>query len=313
MSDRILVLGGAGYIGSVLTPLLVDKGFDVTVIDNFLYGQASINQLAGRKNFKVVRLDVRNHLALMSYVAKADVILPLAALVGAPLCDLNPVDAELVNLRHPLALFQSMSEDQLCIMPTTESAYGANVEICTEETPVNPLSSYARIKVEVEKGLMARKNSIALRPATVFGMSPRMRLDLLVNDFAWRAYKDHSMMLFQASFKRTVIHVSDICSALLHVIENADAMLGQVYNVGGFTVSKLDLCAGIKAKMAELGLGDFYYHVAPLGADPDQRNYVVSSDKIKATGWKPQVGLEDGLEELFKGFAPLKNSRYGNI
>lgn len=313
MNERILIPGGAGYIGSVLVPLLVDEGFDVTVVDNFLYGQASLNQLAGRKNFHIARLDVRNHAALAPYIAKADIVIPLAALVGAPLCDQNPVDAELVNLRHPLALFGSMSDDQICIMPTTESAYGANAEVCTEETPVNPLSSYARIKVEVEKALMARKNSIALRPATVFGMSPRMRLDLLVNDFAWRAYKDHSMMIFQASFRRTVIHVTDICSALLHVIENADSMLGQIYNVGGFTVSKLELCEAIELKMKELGMGQFYYNLAPLAPDPDQRNYVVSSDKMKATGWKPMVGLSDGLEELFKGFVAIKNSRYANV
>lgn len=310
---KILILGGAGYIGSVLTPMLVDEGFDVTVVDNFLYGQVPLNQLAGRKNFHIARVDVRNHSLLAPYIVKADIVIPLAALVGAPLCDLNPVDAELVNLRHPLAIFQTMSDDQLCIMPTTESAYGANAEVCTEETPVNPLTSYARIKVEVEKGLMARKNSIALRPATVFGMSPRMRLDLLVNDFAWRAYKDHSMMIFQASFKRTVIHVSDIANALMHTIEHAESMVGQIYNVGGFTVSKLELCEAIELKMKALGMGQFYYNLAPLAPDPDQRNYVVSSDKMKATGWKPMVGLSDGLEELFKGFVAIKNSRYANV
>lgn len=313
MSDRILVLGGAGYIGSVLVPMLVDEGFDVTVVDNFLYGQVSLNQLAGRKNFHIARLDVRNHSALSPYIVRADIVIPLAALVGAPLCDQNPVDAELVNLRHPLSLFGSMSDDQLCIMPTTESAYGANAEVCTEETPVNPLSSYARIKVEVEKGLMARKNSIALRPATVFGMSPRMRLDLLVNDFAWRAYKDHALMIFQASFRRTVIHVTDIASAILHTIDNSDAMVGGIYNVGGFTVSKLELCEAIELKMKAMGLGQFYYNLAPLAPDPDQRNYVVSSDKMKATGWKPLVNLNDGLEELFKGFVAIKNSRYANV
>lgn len=307
---RVLVLGGAGYIGSVLCPMLVERGHDVTVLDNFLYRQQGANSLAALcrfQTFDVHRVDVRDKGAVAPHLKRADAILPLAALVGAPLCELNPVDAELVNLRHPLELFRQLSADQLCVMPTTESAYGANVAVCTEETPINPLSTYAKHKAVVEQALLERDRSLSLRLATVFGMSPRMRLDLLVNDFAWKAYKEASILLFEHKFRRTVVHVHDVARAFMHALDGR--LHRGVYNVGAITVSKLELCEALKDKLG----GRFYYTEANAGADPDQRNYEVSSAKLLGTGYTFTVSLSDGLDELLKGFRCLSNTVHSNV
>ena len=309
---RILITGGAGFIGSIMTPMLVEEGYHVTVLDNFLYRQAGANSLAALcryPNFDIHRGDVRDTNSYAPLLAKADVVIPLAALVGAPLCDLNPIDAELVNLRHPLELFQRLSQDQLCIMPTTESAYGSNVDICTEETPINPLSTYAKHKAVVEDALLQREHSISLRLATVFGMSPRMRLDLLVNDFAWKAYKEGSILLFEEHFRRTVVHVRDVARAFCHAVWDIDSNMQRgIYNVGAFSVSKLKLCEALKEK-----LGRFYYLVAGSGSDPDQRNYEVSSAKLEATGYEFTMTLDAGLDELLKGYRTLTNTVHGNV
>ena len=310
---NILVLGGAGYLGSILTPMLVQEGYNVTVLDNFLYRQAGANSLAALcryPNFDIHRADVRDPSSYATYLKSADVVIPLAALVGAPLCDLNPTDAELVNLQHPLELFSRMSQDQLCIMPTTESSYGSNASICTEETPINPLSTYAKHKATVEDALLQREHSISLRLATVFGMSPRMRLDLLVNDFAWKAYKEGSILLFESHFKRTVVHVRDVARAFSYALDDTvDAdMLQGIYNVGAFSLSKMELCEALKRK-----LGRFYYMLAHTGTDPDQRNYVVSSAKLEATGYRFTMDLDAGLDELLKGYRTLTNTIHGNV
>jgi len=306
---HVLVIGGAGYIGSVLCPRLLDLGYSVTVLDNFMYRHSGANSLAALANhphFDVFRADVRDFSTISAHLKRADVVIPLAGLVGAPLCNLNPVDAELVNLRHPLELFGKMSDDQLCVMPTTESSYGSNVEVCTEETPLNPLSLYAKHKVVVEDALMQRGNAVSLRLATVFGMSPRMRLDLLVNDFAWRAYKEGSILLFEQHFKRTVLHVLDAADAFIHAI---DFLATGIYNVGNITITKQDLCEAIKAKLG----GRFYYALASTGTDPDQRNYAVSSAKLEATGFEFGMSLDAGLTELFKGFKALSNVVHSNL
>lgn len=313
---RILVTGGAGFIGSILTPMLVKAGYHVTVYDSFLYrasGANSLAELCSYPNFDIYRGDVRDWPSLAPHVAKADVVIPLAGLVGAPLCDLNPVDAELVNLRHPLKLFESLSREQLCIMPTTESSYGSNGDVCTEETKLNPLSTYANHKAIVEEALMERENSISLRLATVFGMSPRMRLDLLVNDFAWKAYKEGSILLFEEHFKRTVVHVRDVARAFQCALGspslNAGGLDAGIYNVGSLSVSKLELCEALKEKLG----GRFYFTIGSTGRDPDQRNYVVSSAKLEATGFRFEVGLSDGLDELLKGYRAITNSIHSNV
>ena len=307
--NHILVLGGAGYLGSVLCPMLLKAGYRVTVLDNFMYRHSGANSLAPlmvHPHFEVYRADVRDFATIAAHLKRADVVIPLAGLVGAPLCNLNPVDAELVNLRHPLELFGRMSDSQLCIMPTTESSYGSNVDVCTEETPLNPLSTYAKHKVIVEEALLQRGNAVSLRLATVFGMSPRMRLDLLVNDFAWRAYKEGSILLFEQHFKRTVLHVLDAARAFLHAM---NGLTHGIYNVGNITITKQDLCEAIKAKLG----GRVYYALASTGTDPDQRNYAVSSAKLQGTGFEFSMSLDDGLDELFKGFKALTNTVHSNL
>ena len=300
---RITVTGGAGYIGSILVPELLHQGHDVFVVDNMIYGQHTLAECCKYRGFSFHKVDVRHHEALLPYL-KTDIIIPLAGLVGAPICDANPLDAHLVNRKHPIDLLKGLSRDQIVIMPTTESAYGSNVEVCTEDTPVNPLSTYAKDKAAVEDILMQRENSISLRLATVFGMSPRMRLDLLVNDFAWRAWKDHALVIFEADFQRTVVHVRDVVEAFVHAIQ---ILRPGIYNVGAFSVSKRELCE----KIAQII--PFQYVECDAGKDPDQRNYIVSSKKLKETGYRFTWTLDDGLRELFKGFPMLKNTRYGNV
>ena len=302
---NILCTGGAGFIGSVLVPKLLDANHSVTVLDNFMYCETSLAACVNRPNFQQYKVDCRDLNAIEPYLATADVIIPLAALVGAPICNANPVDAEMINYRIPLAMFHLLAKDQLVIMPTTESAYGSNQEVCDETTPLNPLSTYAQHKVEVEQALMSRENSTSLRLATVFGMSPRMRLDLLINDFTWRAYKEKSLLVFEGHFKRTSVHVRDVARAFIHAL---DVKPGQIFNVGSISATKIEICEAIKKQ-----LPDFVYVEAPVGTDLDQRNYHVSSDKFWQAGFKSRIGLDEGIAELIKGFRSMRNTRYGNV
>jgi nucleoside-diphosphate-sugar epimerase len=300
---RILVTGGAGYIGSILVPMLLDDGHEVTVIDSFLYGQNSLASLCGNSRFDVHKVDCRDIEQVKPHL-NADVVIPLAGLVGAPVCNQNPVDATLLNRRSQIQLFHELSDDQLVIMPTTESSYGSNSEVCNEETPVNPLSTYAHDKVMVETALLLRKNACSLRLATVFGMSPRMRLDLLVNDFTWRALKDRAFVVFEGKYRRTCVHVRDVARAFIHAL---DLNLRGIYNVGSVTLTKLSLCEEINKQTP------FTYIEADFGKDLDQRDYIVSDEKIRKTGFIPEVTLEDGIAELLKGYRMLKNSVHGNV
>ena len=311
---KVTVTGAAGYIGSVLVPRLLDAGHEVIALDNFMYRESSLATCCLNKKFSVHRVDVRDLDAVWPHVKDADVVIPLAGLVGAPLCDINPVDAELVNRVAPISMFKKLAPDQLVIMPTTESSYGSNAEICTEDTPLNPLSTYARHKVEVEEALMSRSvNSISLRLATVFGMSPRMRLDLLVNDFTWRALRDRAVVIFEGHYRRTSVHVTDVARAILHAIKTDD-MRSQIYNVGAVSVTKLELCAAIKKQVPY-----FSYNKTEqtpkdaTGRDPDQRNYVVSDAKIRATGFTPNITLDRGITELLMGYRMLLDRRYSNM
>lgn len=301
---NITITGGAGYIGSVLTPKLLAAGHRVTALDNFMYSDTALAACAMHPNFDVYRVDCRDLDAVRPHVKSADVVIPLAGLVGVPLGNLNPVDAELLNLRAQIGLFHLLSHDQLVLMPTTESSYGSNAEVCDEQTPLNPLSTYARHKVDVENALLARGNCVSLRLATVFGMSPRMRLDLLVNDFTWRAQRDRAFVVFEGAYRRTCVHVQDVARAFLHALEKE---LQGVYNVGACTMTKLSLCEEIAKQVP-----GFIYVEAPAGTDPDKRNYTVSQEKLEATGYRSEWTLAAGIAELLRGYRMLNAYRHRN-
>lgn len=312
MALNILVTGGAGYIGSILVPELLQKGHKVTVIDNFMWGENSLASVCHDANFNVVRGDIRLRDTMAPLIKEADVIIPLAALVGAPLCNKDPIGAQTINHDAILMMLEMLSKEQVVLMPTTNSAYGSGDEnnFCTEESPLNPISKYAIDKVEVEKKLMEHPNAVSLRLATVFGMSPRMRMDLLVNDFTYRAVYDGTIVLFESHFKRNYIHIRDVARAFLHSLENLDTMTGEIYNVGlsDANLSKKELCEEIKKQIPSL-----VFLEAQIGQDPDQRNYIVSNEKIEKTGYKPAFSLQAGISELVKGFTMIKKKGFANV
>lgn len=312
MSYKILVTGGAGYLGSTMVPDLLAAGHSVTVVDNFMFKQTSLNHVCHNPNFDVIKGDIRVESTIKPLLKDADIVIPLAALVGAPICNLDPIGAQTTNHDAILMMMKHISKEQRILMPTTNSAYGTGDEnnFCTEESPLRPISKYAIDKVEIEKHLMEHENAISFRLATVFGMSPRMRIDLLVNDFAYRAVYDRFVVLFESHFKRNYVHVRDVSRAFQHGINNFEKMRGEVFNVGlsEANVSKYELCVEIQKLIP-----DFVFIEAPVGKDPDQRNYIVSNEKLERTGFKTAVTLQIGLKELIKGYKMIKNTRYGNV
>ena len=312
MKLSILVTGGAGYIGSVLVPDLLEAGHQVTVLDNFLYRQHSLNHVCYHPSLSIVRGDIRVESAIVPLINKADVIIPLAALVGAPLCNQDPIGAKSTNFAAIIMMLKKVSPNQLILMPTTNSAYGSgdSNHFCTEESPLRPVSSYAIDKVAVERELMHHVSAVSFRLATVFGMSPRMRLDLLVNDFTYRAVHDQYVVLFESQFKRNYIHVKDVSRVFQHTLSRTVEMRGQIYNVGlsEANLSKWELCEKIREQVPR-----FVFVDAPLGKDPDQRNYIVSNSKIANTGFKTEYTLSDGIKELVKGYQMIRQNALGNV
>lgn len=309
---RILVTGGAGYLGSMMVRHLLDAGHSVTVLDNFMFRQASLNDLCANARFDVYRGDARDPTALKPLCRDVDIFIPLAALVGAPLCNADKVGAETTNRDAVRQLVKLASPEQRILVPITNSGYGIGEKgrFCTEESPLLPISLYGQTKVEAERAVLDKGNAISFRLATVFGMAPRMRLDLLVNDFVYRAVNDRAVVLFEPHFKRNYIHVRDVARAFLHGIDNFDAMKNEVYNVGlsDANLSKFELCQRIQTH-----LPGFVYLEAPIGEDPDKRDYIVSNEKIERTGFRPQYSMDDGIKELIKGYRMLRNSVYGNV
>lgn len=310
--SHILVTGGAGYIGSMLVPDLLSRGYKVTVIDNLMYKQTSLASSIRNKNLNFIVGDVRNESLMLGLISSADVIIPLAAIVGAPACDNDPLAAQSINKDSILWLLKQLSPSQRVIMPTTNSAYGSGDKnnFCDENSPLNPLSLYAKDKVTVENVLMENEYSTSFRLATVFGISPRMRLDLLVNNFAFRAITDKFVVVFEGHFKRNYIHVLDVVQAFNLALDNESSFRGQVFNVGlsEANISKIELCEEIQKL-----LPGFTFLEAPLGKDPDQRNYIVSNQKIESFGFKPQITLQDGLTELIKGLPMFNHKPFTNI
>ena len=310
---HVLVTGGAGYLGSTLVPALLERGFGVTVVDNFMYDQDSLSACCYHKAFALVRGDVRSMSVMRPLLKQADIIIPLAALVGAPLCDRDPLAATSTNKQAIVDMLGEISREQRVLLPITNSGYGVGEpgKFCTEETPIRPISLYGRDKVAVEQTLLDRHpNAISFRLATVFGISPRMRLDLLVNDFTYRAYTDRFIVLFESHFKRNYLHVRDVARVFLHGLEHFDEMKGSPYNVGlsDANLSKRELCERIQAH-----LPSFVFVESAIGQDPDKRDYIVSNEKIERAGYRPVYSLDDGIRELIKGFAMIRNSRYSNV
>ncbi|MEB3308812.1 MAG: NAD(P)-dependent oxidoreductase [Snowella sp.] len=309
---KILITGGAGYIGSVLTPTLLAQGYEVTVLDNFMFRQASLAECCQYDTFDIVRGDCRDESLMQSLLKDADVIIPLAALVGAPLCNRDAVGTQTINLDAIKLLCRLASPSQRILMPVTNSGYGIGEagKFCTEESPLRPISLYGVTKVEAEKAILERENSMTFRLATVFGMSPRMRIDLLVNDFVYRAVHDRAVVIFEGHFKRNYIHIRDVANVFLHGLNNFESMKGKPYNVGleDANLSKIELCDEIKKY-----LPNFVYLEAPIGEDPDKRDYIVSNQRILSTGFELEWPLGRGIRELIKGYTILRNSLYSNV
>lgn len=309
---KILITGGAGYIGSVLTPTLLNGGHAVTVLDNFLFQQHSLADCCQFDHFNVIRGDCRDERLLRSLVADHDVIIPLAALVGAPMCNQDPTAARSTNLGSVETLCRLASPDQRILLPVTNSGYGVGEKdkYCTEDTPLRPISLYGITKVQAESVVLERSNSLSFRLATVFGMSPRMRIDLLVNDFVYRAVNDRAVVIFEGHFKRNYIHIRDVASLFAFALDNFDSMKGRPYNAGldDANLSKLELCAAIKCQIP-----GFVYLEAPIGEDPDKRDYIVSNQRLLSTGFRTEWNLDRGIRELIKGYTILRRSQYGNV
>ncbi len=303
MAERVLVTGGLGYLGSILCEHLLDAGFEVTALDNLMYGagQQGLYHLCAHAAFDFLKGDVRDEALMRSALGRADVVIHLAAIVGASACDRDPILARSVNLDAVRLLTRLRSPRQLILFPNTNSGYGitSGATFCTEESPLQPISLYGRTKVEAERVLLDSPNTICLRLATVFGMSPRMRVDLLVNHFVYAALKEGFLVIFEKDFKRNFVHIRDVADCMLHALRHADTMAGKAYNLGldAANLSKEELARKVKEYVPRL-----YIHFAPIGEDPDKRNYIVSNERLRRAGFEAQRSLDNGIQELLKGY-----------
>ncbi len=309
---NVLITGGAGYLGSIMADHLLAAGLQVTVVDNLMYGQSGPFHLAAHPCFNFIFGDARDERIMAGLVSAADVIIPLAAVVGAPSCERDPVYARSLNLEAVQLLNRLRSPSQRLVFPTTNSGYGTKSGhvFCTEETPLEPISLYGKLKVLAESEVLGTPNSITLRLATVFGMAPRMRIDLLVNTFVYEAVRCGYLVIFEKDFKRNYVHIRDVADCFLYCIEHGDGMLGQAYNVGldAANLSKEELALKIKTYVPNL-----YIDFAQIGSDPDKRNYIVSNEKLSKAGFEARRTLDEGIVELIKGYRMMARSPLGNV
>ena len=305
MMSKVLITGGAGYIGTTLVPTLLELGYIVTVVDSLMYRQTTLTTHCSNPNFKFIRGDVRDYELMDPLIEEHDIIIPLACLVGMPACDKDKLAAVQVNQDAITHISDIVGTSKKIIFPTTNSGYGigemkdGELVYCDEETPLAPLSLYGTTKVNAENYLKENSNGVCLRLATVFGISERMRLDLLVNDFTYKACTEKYIVLFESSFKRNFIHVKDVVGAMIFAIEHYDEMKGESFNVGlsSANLSKMELCEVIKKCIPNFSIQE-----SEIDNDPDKRNYIVSNDKLESLGWYPTVELEDGIKELIEAY-----------
>ena len=310
--EKILVTGAAGYLGSILCERLLEAGHSVVALDNFYYGEVSLFHLCTNPRFEFVYGDARDEALLKSLLPKVDSIIPLAAMVGVGACQRDPVMARTTNFDAIAMVNRLRSPQQLMIYPTTNSGYGASTGevFCTEETPLQPISLYGETKAEAEALLLGSENTICLRLATVFGLSPRMRLDLLVNHFVYAAYSDRYLVIFEKDFKRNYVHIRDVADCFVHCLSNRFSMRGRTFNLGLDTanLSKAELAMKVREYVP-----GFYIHFAEIGSDPDKRNYIVSNQRLREAGFEAKRSLDDGIQELLKGYKMLSRTRFKNV
>jgi len=308
---KILVTGGAGYIGSVLVGHLLSAGYQITVLDSLIYNQHSLFQYCANPRFEFLCGDARDEQLMQRLISAHDVLIPLAAIVGANACEQDPILTRSVNFDAIVLLNRLRTPQQPVIFPCTNSGYGtkSGAVYCTEETPLEPISLYGTTKVSAERELLNSPNTISLRLATTFGVSPRIRLDLLVNDFVFRAVTDGFLVLYEKHFKRNYIHIEDVARCFCHCIEHFDDMKEEAYNVGlnDANLSKEELALKIKEHVPNL-----YIHAAEVGSDPDRRNYIVSNDKINSKGFVPLFSLDEGIQQLIKAYRMMPNTGFRN-
>ena len=308
---KILIPGGAGYIGSVLSRKLLNKGYSVTVFDNFMYNQEPFNDLIKNDRFQVIKGDILNYQLINNEIKKFDVIIPLAAIVGAPACDKNPILSKLINQDANINIIKNASKNQLILYPNTNSGYGisGNKDYCTEDTPLKPISLYGITKCEVENFCMQNQNAICFRLATVFGPSERMRIDLLVNDFVYRSISDRYLVLFEENFRRNYIHVDDVADAFIFAIENEN-MKNNIFNIG---LSSANLTKKQLAEKIGKHIKGLYINSSEFNKDPDKRDYYVSNEKIEKFGWSAKIDLDTGIKQLIKLYTYLRVKNYNNL
>lgn len=310
--NSVLITGGAGYLGSVLTEKLLDKGKKVTIVDNLMYGQTSLYHLCNNPKLEFIRGDVRDENLMRSAIKNVDAIVPLAAIVGEPACKKEPLLAQTVNLDSIKLLTKLKGADQIVVFPNTNSGYGTQPEgvVCTEDTPLKPISIYGETKTDAEKIILDDPNGVTLRLATVFGMSPRMRLDLMVNDFVYKAVTQRSITIFEGHFRRNFVHIQDVGDAFCYALENSEKMRGQSFNLGldSANMTKRELAQ----KISEYVPG-FEIYESVNGKDPDKRDYLVSNQKLRDAGFEAKVSIDEGIKELIKGYKMIPRSSMSNV